>query len=128
MHSCDFAFVRFRIRAIVWSLKKLLFKSSLKRNLKLFLYDLNIENSFLIEVFDNFRLFFQSSWCFWFVVIVMNNWKLEMIDVWRWKRQRDFEQLKSIVVYCRLSLCWVICSWNYFLSISSKFCEFEFAF
>ena len=32
---------------------------------------------------DKLRKFVQSFWCFWFVVIVMNNQKFEMIDVCR---------------------------------------------
>ena len=46
---------------------------------------LEYRNSFLIEIFSNLRLLFQSSWCSWLVVTAMSNQELEMIDACRWK-------------------------------------------
>ena len=68
-----------------------------ERDLKLFLYDLNIENSFWIEVFDKLRLLFQSSWCSWFVVTAVDNRELEMIDACRLKCQWEIEWSKTLM-------------------------------
>ena len=59
--------------------------------LELFLDDLNIwyKKSISHESFDKLRKLSQSIWCFWFVVIVMNSSKLEMIDACRWRHQRN---------------------------------------
>ena len=55
----------------------------------LFFDDLKYNEFVLHENFDELRKFFQSFWRFWLVVIVTNSRKLEMIDVYRWKHQRN---------------------------------------
>ena len=66
--------------------------------LKLLLDDLNIiyEKSISHKCFDKMRKLFQLFWRFWSVVIVVNNRKLETIDVCRWKR----EQNRMIEINC----------------------------
>ena len=83
--------------------------------LELFLDDLNIRNSLRIEVFSKLRLIFQSSWWSWFVIIAMNNRKLEMNDACRWKCQRDsmIEVTKYLLYVVNFLLCWMIYFCNF---------------
>ena len=66
--------------------------------IKSFLYDLNIENSFWIEVFDKMCLLFQSSWCSWSVVTAMNNWDLK----WLTLVDEDVSKIEWSKLLCRL--------------------------
>ena len=53
--------------------------------------DLNIKYRKFVShrSFDKLRKLFQISWCFWFVITVMNNRKFETIDVCRENREQN---------------------------------------